>query len=142
MKTYSVKAGEIERRWFVVDAEGQVLGRLSSEIARILRGKHKPMYTPHLDTGDHVVVINAEKVVLTGNKADQKTYFRHSGFMGGEKFIPFRRMMAAHPERVIELAVKGMLPKNALGRQMRLKLRVYPGTEHPHAAQQPKPLTF
>ncbi len=142
MKTYSVKAGEIERRWFVVDAEGQVLGRLSSEIARILRGKHKPMYTPHLDTGDHVVVINAEKVVLTGNKADQKTYFRHSGFMGGEKFIPFRRMMAAHPERVIELAVKGMLPKNALGRQMRLKLRVYPGTEHPHAAQQPEPLTF
>ncbi|CAN5823406.1 50S ribosomal protein L13 [soil metagenome] len=142
MKTYSVKAGEIERRWFVVDAEGQVLGRLSSEIARILRGKHKPMYTPHLDTGDHVVVINAEKVVLTGNKADQKTYFRHSGFMGGEKFIPFRRMMAAHPERVIELAVKGMLPKNALGRQMRLKLRVYPGTEHPHAAQQQEPLTF
>lgn len=142
MKTYSVKAGEIERRWFVVDAEGQVLGRLASEIARILRGKHKPMYTPHLDTGDHVVVINAEKVILTGNKADQKTYFRHSGFMGGEKFIPFRRMMAAHPERVIELAVKGMLPKNALGRQMRHKLRVYAGTEHPHTAQQPEPLTF
>jgi len=142
MKTYSVKAGEIERRWFVVDAENQILGRLASEIARILRGKHKPTYTPHLDTGDHVVVINAEKVRLTGRKADQKTYFRHSGYMGGEKHIPYRRMIATHPERVVELAVKGMLPKNALGRQMRSKLKVYPGTEHPHTAQQPEPLTF
>jgi len=142
MKTYSVKAGEIERRWFVVDAEDQVLGRLASEIARILRGKHKPTYTPHLDTGDHVVVINAEKVRLTGRKADQKTYFRHSGYMGGEKHIPYRRMLETHPERVVELAVKGMLPKNSLGRQMRSKLKVYPGTDHPHTAQQPEPLTF
>jgi large subunit ribosomal protein L13 len=142
MKTYSVKAGEIERRWFVVDAEGKVLGRVASEIARILRGKHKPTYTPHLDTGDFVVVINAEKVALTGKKADQKTYFRHTGYMGGEKFIPFRQMLEKHPERVIELAIKGMLPKGALGRQMYTKLRVYAGTEHPHQAQQPEPLTF
>ncbi len=142
MKTYSVKAGEIEHRWYVVDAEGKVLGRLASEVARILRGKHKPTYTPHLDTGDYVVVINAEKIELTGNKADQKTYFRHSGYMGGEKHIPFRRMQEKHPERIIELAVKGMLPKNALGRQMRDKLRVYAGPEHPHQAQQPQPLNF
>lgn len=142
MKTYSVKAGEIERRWFVVDAEGQVLGRLASEVARILRGKHKPIYTPHLDTGDHVVVINADKIVLTGKKADQKTYFRHSGYMGGEKHIPFRRMQEKHPERVIELAIKGMLPKTALGKQMYGKLKVYAGTEHPHQAQRPETLTF
>jgi large subunit ribosomal protein L13 len=118
------------------------LGRLATEIATILRGKHKPMYTPHLDTGDYVVVINAEKVALTGNKADQKTYFRHSGYMGGEKHIPFRRMIASHPERVIELAVKGMIPKNALGRAMRLKLKVYAGADHPHQGQAPEPLTF
>jgi large subunit ribosomal protein L13 len=142
MKTYSVKAGEIERRWFVVDAEDKVLGRLATEIARVLRGKHKPIYTPHLDTGDFVVVVNADKVRLTGAKADQKTYFRHSGYMGGEKHIPFRRMLEKHPERVLELAVKGMLPKNALGRQMRGKLKVYAGGEHPHVAQQPEPLTF
>jgi large subunit ribosomal protein L13 len=141
MKTYSVKAGEIERRWWVIDAEDQVLGRLASEVAHILRGKHKPTFTPHLDTGDYVVVINAEKVRLTGNKMDQKAYFRHSGYMGGEKFIPVRRMLETHPERVVELAVKGMLPKNALGRRMREKLRVYAGTEHPHAAQQPETLT-
>jgi large subunit ribosomal protein L13 len=142
MKTYSVKAGEIERRWFVVDAEGKVLGRIASEIARVLRGKHKPTYTPHLDTGDFVVVINAEKIVVTGKKEEQKTYFRHTGYMGGEKFIPFSRMLEKHPERVIELAVKGMLPKGALGRQMYQKLRVYAGKEHPHQAQQPEPLTF
>jgi large subunit ribosomal protein L13 len=142
MKTYSVKAGEITRRWFVVDAEGKVLGRLATEIARVLRGKHKPTYTPHLDTGDFVVVINADKVRLTGRKEDQKTYFRHTGYMGHERFIPFREMLAKHPERVIELAVKGMLPKNALGRQMRHKLKVYAGTEHPHSAQQPESLTF
>ena len=142
MKTYSVKAGEIERRWFVVDARGKVLGRLATEVARILRGKHKPIYTPHLDTGDFVVVVNAEKVELTGRKADQKTYFRHTGYMGGEKFIPFRRMLEKHPERVIELAVKGMLPKNALGKQMQKKLRVYAGAEHPHQAQQPEPLNI
>src|SRR5690606_7846162 len=114
MKTYSVKAGEIERKWYVVDARGKVLGRLASEIARILRGKHKPIYSTHLDTGDFVVVINAEEIAVTGRKAEQKTYFRHSGYMGGEKHIPFRRMQDKHPERVIELAVKGMLPKNAL----------------------------
>lgn len=142
MKTYSVKAGEIERRWFVVDAEGKILGRIASEVAQILRGKHKPTYTPHLDTGDFVVVLNADKVRLSGRKADQKTYFRHSGYMGGERFIPFRTMLEKHPERVIELAVKGMLPKGALGRQMRKKLKVYAGTEHPHEAQQPEPLTF
>lgn len=142
MKTYSVKAGEIETRWFVVDAEGQVLGRLASEVARIIRGKHKPIYTPHLDTGDYVVVVNADKVRLTGRKAEQKSYFKHTGYMGNEKFIPFRTMLEKHPERVIELAVKGMLPKNALGRQMRGKLKVYAGAEHPHAGQQPQSLTF
>lgn len=140
MKTYTPKLEEIERGWWVVDAAGKPLGRLATEIARVLRGKHKPMYTPHLDTGDHVIVLNASQVALTGNKADQKTYFRHSGFMGGEKLIPFKRMIATHPERVIELAVKGMLPKNTLGRQMNKKLRVYPGAEHPHQGQNPQPL--
>lgn len=140
MKTYTPKLDDIERNWWVVDAAGKPLGRLATEIARILRGKHKPMYTPHLDTGDHVIVLNASQVALTGKKADQKTYFRHSGFMGGEKLIPFRRMIARHPERVIELAVKGMLPKNSLGRQMKKKLKVYAGTEHPHQGQQPQPL--
>jgi len=138
MKTYTPKADEIERRWWLVDAEGKTLGRLATEVARILRGKHKPMYTPHLDTGDNVIVLNAAKVTLTGNKADQKTYFRHSGFMGGERHIPFRRMIQTHPERVIELAVKGMLPKNNLGRQMRQKLRVYAGSDHPHVGQNPE----
>lgn len=142
MKTYSVKAGEIERRWYVVDAQGKILGRVATEVARILRGKHKPTYTPHLDTGDFVIVVNAEKIQLSGNKMDQKSYFRHTGYMGGEKFIPFRRMLEKHPERVIELAVKGMLPKTALGRNMRDKLKVYAGAEHPHQAQQPEPLTF
>lgn len=140
MRTYTPKANEIERAWWVVDAADKPLGRLATEIARVLRGKHKPMYTPHLDTGDHVVVVNASKVVLTGNKADQKTYFRHSGYMGGEQHIPFRRVMASHPERVIEMAVKGMLPKNALGRAMYKKLKVYAGAEHPHQGQQPQPL--
>ena len=140
MRTYTPKADEIERSWFVVDAADKPLGRLATEIARILRGKHKPMFTPHLDTGDYVVVVNAERVKLTGNKADQKTYFRHSGYMGGEKLIPFKRMIQTHPERVIELAVKGMLPKNALGRAMKLKLKVYPGADHPHQSQQPTPL--
>ena len=140
MKTYSVSASEIERKWYVVDARDRVLGRLASEVARILRGKHKPTYTPHLDTGDYVVVINAGQVRLTGRKADQKTYFRHSGYMGGEKLVPFRRMMKHHPERVVERAVKGMLPKNKLGRKMFKKLRVYPGPEHPHESQAPEPL--
>jgi large subunit ribosomal protein L13 len=142
MRTYTPKADEIERTWWVVDASEKTLGRLSTEIARVLRGKHKPMYTPHLDTGDHVVVVNASKVVLTGKKADQKTYFRHSGYMGGEQHIPFRRVMASHPERVIERAVKGMLPKNALGRSMYMKLKVYAGGEHPHQGQQPEPLNI
>lgn len=139
MRTYTPKADDIERRWWVVDAEGKPLGRLATEVARLLRGKHKPMYTPHLDTGDNVIVVNASRVALTGRKAEQKTYFRHSGFMGGEKQIPFLRMIEKHPERVIELAVKGMLPKNSLGRQMRKKLRVYPGSDHPHRGQNPEP---
>jgi large subunit ribosomal protein L13 len=138
MKTYTVKAGEIEREWLVVDAQDQVLGRLATRVASLLRGKHKPTFSPHLDVGDYVIVVNAAGVRLTGRKADQKEYFSHSGYMGGEKFIPFKRMLAKRPERVIELAVKGMLPKNALGRQMLGKLRVYAGSEHPHAPQQPR----
>ncbi len=140
MKTLTPKASEIDRQWWVVDAAGKPLGRICTEIARILRGKHKPIYTPHLDTGDFVVVLNASQVMLTGNKADQKTYFRHSGYMGKEKHIPFKTMLARRPERVIELAVKGMMPKNALGRQMRKKLKVYAGDTHPHQGQQPRPL--
>jgi large subunit ribosomal protein L13 len=140
MKTHTPKAEEIDRQWWVVDAAGKPLGRLATELARVLRGKHKPIYTPHLDTGDFVVILNAEKVRLTGAKADQKEYFRHSGYMGGERFIPFKKMIAKHPERVIELAVKGMLPKNDLGRDMYRKLKVYAGTEHPHQSQNPQPL--
>ncbi len=142
MKTLTPKANEIQRQWWVVDAQGVPLGRLATEVARILRGKHKPIFTPHMDTGDHVIVLNASKVALTGSKADQKTYFRHSGYMGGEKHIPFKRMIASHPERVIELAVKGMLPKNTLGRHVKEKLRVYAGSEHPHQGQSPQPLTI
>ena len=140
MKTHTPKASEIEHNWWLVDATDKTLGRLATELARILRGKHKPIYTPHLDTGDYVVILNAEKVRLTGSKADTKTYFRHSGYMGGEKHIPFRRMIQTHPERIIELAVKGMLPKNTLGRAMRKKLKVYAGSEHPHQGQNPQPL--
>jgi len=140
MITLTPKKKDIERQWWLVDAEGMRLGRLATQIARILRGKHKPIYTPHLDTGDHVVVVNASKVALSGNKADQKTYFRHSGYMGHEKHIPFKKMIEIHPERVIELAVKGMLPKNTLGRHMREKLKVYAGVEHPHQGQDPQPL--
>jgi large subunit ribosomal protein L13 len=140
VKTYTPKADEIERAWWIVDAQGRTLGRLATEIARILRGKHKPMFTPHLDVGDYVVVINAEKVTLTGNKADQKTYFTHSGYMGGEKHIPFRRLINRHPDRVIQLAVRGMLPKNTLGRHMRRKLKVYAGGDHPHQGQHPRQL--
>ena len=138
MKTYTPKAEEIQRRWVVVDAEGQVLGRLASKVAQILRVKHKPMFSPHLDVGDYVVVINADKVRLTGSKPEKKTYFRHTGYIGGEKFIPFKTMLDAHPDRVIDLAVKGMLPKNNLGRLMRRKLKVYAGATHPHEAQQPE----
>ena len=132
--------GDIHRAWWVVDAEGKSLGRLATEIARVLRGKHKPIYTPHLDTGDNVIVVNASKVVLTGRKADQKTYFRHSGYMGGDKHVPFRKMLERFPDRVVELAVRGMLPKNKLGRQMRRKLRVYAGAAHPHQGQNPQVL--
>lgn len=140
MKTYTVSANEIERKWWVVDAEDEVLGRLASRVARVLRGKHKPIYTPHLDVGDHVVVVNAEKVRLTGDKENTKTYFRHSGWMGGDKHIPFERMRERRPEFVIERAVKGMLPKTKLGRDMKKKLRVYAGPDHPHEAQTPEPL--
>ena len=140
MKTYVPKAEDIERRWWIVDAADRPLGRLASQVAAVLRGKHKPMYTPHLDTGDHVVVVNASQVKLTGRKAEQKEYFRHSGYMGGERFIPFKRMLATHPERVIEMAVKGMMPKNALGKNMVKKLKVYADAKHPHQGQKPEPL--
>ena len=141
--TYSAKPQDIEHCWYVVDADGMVLGRLAAEVAKILRGKHKPIFTPHMDTGDNVIVINASKVRVTGRKAEQKEYFHHTGYMGHERFTPFATMLAKHPERVIEKAVYGMLPKSALGRQvLRGKLRVYPGAEHPHTAQQPKTLTF
>jgi large subunit ribosomal protein L13 len=143
MKTYTATPSTIEQRWFIVDAEGMVLGRLATEVAKIIRGKHKPIFTPHMDTGDNVIVINASKVRVTGRKAEQKQYFRHTGYMGHELFTPFATMIAKHPERVIEKAVYGMLPKTALGRQvLRRKLRVYPSTIHPHAAQQPTALSF
>ncbi len=143
MKTYSATPADIEHKWYVVDAEGMVLGRLATQIAMILRGKHKPMFTPHMDTGDNVIVINASKVKVTGRKAEQKQYFRHTGFMGHERFTPFATMIAKHPERVIEKAVFGMLPKTTLARtSLRRKLRVYPGAEHPHIAQQPQVMTF
>ncbi len=138
MKTFSATPKDIERRWFLVDADGMVLGRLASEVAKIIRGKHKPTFTPHMDTGDHVIVINASKVRVTGRKAEQKEYFRHTGYMGHERFTPFATMIEKHPERVIEKAVFGMLPKSTLGRQkLRLKLKVYAGEQHPHTAQQP-----
>lgn len=138
MKTYHAKPGEVEREWLLVDATDMVLGRLASEIAQILKGKRKAVYTPHVDTGDFVVVINAEKVRLTGNKENQKNYYRHSGFPGGLKETSYAMMMAKHPERIIEKAVRGMLPKNTLGRAMGKKLKVYAGPEHPHAAQMPR----
>jgi large subunit ribosomal protein L13 len=139
-KTPTPKPEEIERRWYIVDADGQVLGRLASEVARILRGKHKPIYTPHIDCGDGVIVINAARVRLTGKKAEEKTYFRHSGYVGGAKHIPFKRMIERRPDWVIRRAVRGMLPKSNLGREMLKKLRVYEGAEHPHEGLQPEPL--
>lgn len=141
MKTYSAKPGEIGRKWFVVDASDQVLGRLATRVATVIRGKHKPVFTAHTDTGDFVVVVNAEKVKLTGNKLDRKQYRRHTGYPGGLVEIPYRKLMETHPERAIEQAVYGMLPKGRLGRQLRHKLKVYAGPEHPHASQQPEPLT-
>jgi large subunit ribosomal protein L13 len=140
--TVSAKPAEVKRDWYVVDAEGKTLGRLATEIARRLRGKHKPEYTPHVDTGDYIVVINAEKVNVTGNKRNDKMYYRHSGFPGGLKEANFNKMVQTFPERTIELAVKGMLPKGPLGRAMYTKLKVYAGAEHPHQAQQPKELNI
>ncbi|NCF17523.1 MAG: 50S ribosomal protein L13 [Haliea sp.] len=142
MKTYSAKAGEVNRDWFVVDASDKTLGRLASEIAHRLRGKHKPEYTPHVDTGDYIVVINAEKVKVTGAKATDKMYHHHTGYPGGLKSISFEKLIDKAPERVIQGAVKGMLPRNPLGRAMFKKLKVYAGNEHPHAAQQPQALNI
>lgn len=140
MKTISAKADDVKRDWFLVDADGKTLGRLATEIARRLRGKHKTIYTPHVDTGDYIVVINAEKVRVSGNKAKNKMYYHHSGYMGGMKATSFNDMIERTPERVIEIAVKGMLPRNPLGREMYRKLKVYAGPQHQHAAQQPQPL--
>jgi large subunit ribosomal protein L13 len=143
MKTFSATPRDISLQWFVVDADGKVLGRLAAEIAKVIRGKHKPIFTPHMDTGDGVIVINASKVKVTGRKAEQKKYFRHTGYMGHPRFTLLGDMLEKHPERVIEKAVYGMLPKTALARQvLRRKLRVYANAEHPHAAQKPAELTF
>ena len=140
MKTFSANPSNIKRDWYVVDADNKVLGRLAAEIARRLKGKHKPEYTPHMDTGDYIVVVNAEKVAVTGNKYNDKIYYHHTGFPGGIKSTNFRGMIENHPTRVIEKAVKGMLPRNKLGRAMLAKLKIYAGEEHNHHAQQPKPL--
>jgi large subunit ribosomal protein L13 len=140
VRTYSPKASEITRKWYVIDAEDLVLGRLATEVARLLRGKHKPTFAPHLDTGDHVIVVNADKVVLTAGKADKKIVYRHSGYPGGLKARTFAESMALRPEEGVRRAVRGMLPKNRLGRQMLTKLKVYAGPTHPHAAQTPEPL--
>jgi len=140
MKTMSATPATVSRDWYVVDASGKTLGRLASEIATRLRGKHKPVYTPHVDTGDYIVVINADKVRVTGRKAENKMYYRHTGYPGGIRETNFNKLIGTYPERVIELAVKGMMPRNPLGRAMLAKLKVYAGAEHPHAAQQPQPL--
>jgi large subunit ribosomal protein L13 len=141
-KTYVAKPGEVERNWFVVDATDKTLGRLATRIASILRGKHKPQFTPHVDVGDFVIVVNAGKVKVTGRKLDQKLYYRHTGYPGGLKSISLREQLSRYPERVIETAVKGMLPRGPLGRRMFKKLKVYEGAEHPHEAQQPEPLDW
>ena len=140
MKTYNVTKEEIQREWVLVDAEGQTLGRLASRIAAILRGKHKPTFTPWLDCGDYVIVVNAGKIKVTGNRMDSKVYYRHSGYVGGLKSVTLRRQLEKHPERVLAAAVRGMLPNNRLGRKMVKKLKLYTGSDHPHAAQQPKKL--
>ena len=142
MKTYMANPSNIERKWYVVDAEGQTLGRMTSEIAKVLRGKNKPEYTPHADLGDYVIVVNAEKIKVTGKKLDQKIYYHHSDYVGGMKETTLKEMMAKKPEKVIELAVKGMLPKGPLGREMFKKLHVYAGPEHQQQAQKPEALTF
>jgi large subunit ribosomal protein L13 len=140
MKTFSAKSHEVNRDWFIVDATGQVLGHVASEIARRLRGKHKPEFTPHVDTGDYIVVVNAEKLRVTGNKAKDKLYHRHTTYPGGIRTTNFEKLQAKHPERVLHFAVKGMLPKGPLGYAMIKKMKVYKGDSHPHTAQQPKPL--
>ncbi len=142
MRTFSPKASDIQRAWWVVDAEGLVLGRLATEVARILRGKHKPSFAPHLDTGDFVIVVNAEKVVLTASKGERKTVYRHSGYPGGLKSVTYGEALAAKPAEAVRRTIKGMLPKNRLGRQMSKKLKVYAGPTHPHSAQQPQPLAI
>jgi large subunit ribosomal protein L13 len=142
MGTYSVRASEIRQDWYVADAEGQILGRLASEIASVLKGKRKTTYSPHLDVGDHVVVINADKVRVTGRKRDDKMYFRHSLYPGGDTLTRYRDLQAEKPEEIVRLAVKGMLPKNRLGRAMLKKLKIYAGPDHPHAAQQPRPFPW
>ena len=142
MKTYSAKIADIERKWYVVDATGCVLGRLASVVATHLRGKHKPIYTPHVDTGDHIIVINADKVTLTGKKLNEKRYYRHSGYMGGLKSMTAKQVLQKRPENLVMHAVRGMLPKNRLGRKILKKLKVYAGPEHPHTAQQPEALQF
>jgi large subunit ribosomal protein L13 len=140
MTTVFAHPEKVRRDWYVVDASGKTLGRLATQLATRLRGKHKPQYTPHVDTGDHIIVLNADKIAVTGNKLEDKTYYWHTGAIGGIKSRTLDKMMAEHPERVIEMAVKGMLPKNPLGRAMFRKLHVFTGAKHPHAAQQPKPL--
>lgn len=142
MKTFMASPATIDRKWYVVDAEGKTLGRLASEVAKVLRGKNKAIFTPHIDTGDYVIVVNADKVKVTGKKLDQKIYYHHSDYIGGMKETTLREMMNKHPERVIEYAVKGMLPKGPLGRQMYTKLFVYAGPDHKHAAQEPETLEF
>ena len=142
MKTFMASPATIERKWYVVDAEGQTLGRLASEVAKVLRGKNKAIFTPHIDTGDYVIIVNADKVKVTGKKLDQKKYYHHSDYVGGMKETSLRDMLAKHPERVIELGVKGMLPKGPLGREMYKKLFVYAGPDHKHEAQKPEALTF
>ena len=140
MNTFMAKPNEVERKWYVVDAEGMVLGRLASQVAAVLRGKNKPIFTPHVDTGDHVIVINADKVILTGNKLDDKIYYHHTGYVGHMKETPYRKLMAEKPEFVVKKAIVGMLPKGPLGRKMATKLRVYAGAEHEHTAQKPEVL--
>ena len=142
MKTFMASSATVDRKWYVVDAEGMTLRRLASEVAKVLRGKNKPTFTPHVDTGDYVIVVNAEKIAVTGKKMDQKIYYSHSDYVGGLKSATLKEMLAKHPERVIEHAVKGMLPKGSLGRQMYTKLFVYAGPDHKHAAQKPEVLTF
>jgi large subunit ribosomal protein L13 len=142
MKTFSAKKEEVERKWFLVDADGKVLGRLASEVSKVLRGKHRPIYTPHIDTGDHVIIVNASKVLLTGKKLKNKIYYRYSGYPGGLKSATAEKLMQTHPERLLQFAIKGMLPKNKLGRSMLKKVKIYAGPNHNHQAQKPEVLAI